>query len=88
MLSVGDMYTVTFTHQSESPKHGEAWKGSEDELCEGKKDDNAVKDVPALLEVARRWQSDDLQDRLDRKDSSEKLQQTFTQWAWQSKASG
>lgn len=54
MLSVGDMYTVTFTHQSESPKHGEAWKGSEDELCEGKKDDNAVKDVPALLEVARR----------------------------------
>ena len=62
-------------YQSEGSQDGQALHIRQTQLHQAQADDDAVENVPALLKIKVRVQSDDLQNHLSSEDSSEDLQE-------------
>ena len=71
--NIGYEYWIQ-THQSEGPEHRQSIYIGQAELHQTEADDDAVKDVPALLEVVVRVQGDYLEAHLGGEDAREHLQ--------------
>lgn len=70
-------YTLTHgTYQAEGAEHREPLHIGQAQLHQAQGDDDAVKDVPALLEILVGIQSNELQDHLRREDPRKDLWET------------
>lgn len=69
------------TYQAEGAQHREPLHIGQPQLHQAQRDDDAVKDVPALLEVLVGVQSNELQHHLCREDPREHLWGTWQSWS-------
>lgn len=61
------------SYQTEGPEHRQAFYIGQAQLHQTQANNNAVKDVPTLLEIVIRVQSNDLEAHLSREDARENL---------------
>lgn len=69
----GKKISLYESYQPKGPQHGQAFYVGQTQLHQTQTNDNAVKDVPTLLEIVVRVQGDDLEAHFSCEDARENL---------------